>query len=193
MEIQDVFTIALSFIAIIISVISYFQNSNNQKRELRLEKLEEIIEIIHTLTANYQYFEDTYFLKTEYLSNNLDSVGRTQFQKQINELVKISEEIDLRKKLTRLYVLNNSYLPKDKLQDKISVYISMYTSIAEHTLSKPFDDVELPFNKFLKRWDFLDITEDILKKVIIDMNLGYKNNINYSHSYEKEIKRKYSL
>lgn len=193
MESEHIITITLSLIAIIVSIISYFQNSTNQKRELRLEKLEQIIEILHALNLNYQYFEDTYLMKIDFLNNNLSAEKKTLYNKQINELIKISKEIDLRKKLARLYVLNNSYLPKNNLQDKISVYISVYTSIGEHTLIKPFNKIEVPFNKFPKPWDILDFTEQILKELIKEMNLGYKNNINYNHSYEKEFKQKYNL
>lgn len=93
MLVTDIFTIILSVIAILISIISYYQNSNNQKRELRLEKLEEIIEITHTLNGNYQYFEDTHFMKIDFLNGDLDVSEKALYQTQISELIKISEEM----------------------------------------------------------------------------------------------------
>ena len=193
MESIDIITIILSSSAIVVAALSYFQASNNHKRELRIEKLEQIIEILHTLNGNYQYFEDTYFYKTRYLFDDLDTTETELYTKQVIALIKTSEDIDLRNKLSKLYVLNNSYLPQDLLQDKISVFISVYTSIAENTISKPFDKLQLPFTKFPKRWELSDFTNEILKGLIKEMDLGYNENFKYNFDYEVEFKSKYKL
>lgn len=72
-------------------------------------------------------------------------------------LQKISNEIDLRSKLSRLYILSNSYLPKKKLKAKIGFFLTVYTSITESTLNQLIINLDLPFNKFPKRWDFFRI------------------------------------
>lgn len=193
MEINDYITFAFSLVAIGISIVAYIQNLKGQKRELRIEKLEEILEITHLLNGNYQYFEDTQFFKTHLLLDQADKDEKLKYLTQVKVLQEISNEIDLRKTLSRLYVLNNSYLPKKELKSKIGVFISVYTSIAESTLSQPTMKMKLPFNEFPKRWEFLEFTKEIQNDLIEEMNLGYKNNISEKNEYEKEFKRRYKL
>lgn len=193
MEINDYITGAFSLIAIGISIVAYIQNLKGQKRELRIEKLEEILEITHLLNGNYQYFEDTHFFKTHLLFDHADKDEKLKYLTQVKVLQEISNEIDLRKTLSRLYVLNNSYLPKKELKAKIGVFIAVYSSIAESTLSQPTMKTELPFNEFPKRWEFLEFTKEIQNELIEEMNLGYKNNISEQNEYKKEFKRRYKL
>lgn len=193
MEINDYITGAFSLIAIGISIVAYIQNLKGQKRELRIEKLEEILEITHLLNGNYQYFEDTQFFKTHHLFDQADKDKKLKYLTQVKVLQEISNEIDLRKTLSRLYVLNNSYLPKKELKAKIGVFIAVYTSIAESTLSQPTMKTELPFNEFPKRWEFLEFTKEIQNELIEEMNLGYKNNISEKNEYVKEFKKRYKL
>lgn len=182
--------------AIIISIFTYVQNTKSQKRQVRIGKLEEMLEIIHTLNGNYQYFEDTFFFKELVLKEKQEEEIK-RYKKQIIDLIKTSTEIGLRNKLSRLYVLNNSYLPKNKLKDKISVFIACYTSIAEQTISQPFQIIDTtPFNKFPKRWDYLDFTKEIQNEIIKEMKLGYKNNIDTNNEptkFEIEFRKKYNL
>ena len=56
-------TIAISLIAIVISIISYFKNSNLDRRQIRVHKLEEMIEIIILIISNYHSFDDLYLLQ----------------------------------------------------------------------------------------------------------------------------------
>jgi len=193
MEINDYITGAFSLIAIGISIIAYIQNLKGQKRELRIEKLEEILEITHLLNGNYQYFEDTQFFKTQLLFDQTDKDEKLKYLTQIKVLQEISNEINLKNTLSRLYVLNNSYLPKKELKEKIGVFIAVYTSIAESTLSQPTMKTNLPFNEFPKKWDFLEFTKEIQNELIEEMNLGYKNNISEKNEYEKKFKKRYKL
>ena len=193
MEINDYITGIISIIAIVISVLAYLENSRIEKRQLRIEKIEEMLEITHILIGNYQYFEDTNFFKNDMFSGTKDSTEKEKYNRQIIGLSQISESIDLQNKLTRLYVLNNSYLPKKELKEKIGIFIAVYTSIAENTLSNPNKIVELPFNDFPKRWDFLDFTQEIQNELIEEMDLGYKDSIENKNTYEKEFKKRYNL
>jgi hypothetical protein len=193
MEINDYITGVISIVAIVISIIAYIQNSKNEKRQLRIEKIEEMLEITHVLNANYQYFEDTHFFKTQLLSETKESMEKDKYLFQVKELSKISKEIDIRNKLTRLYILNNSYLPKKELKEKIGVFITVYTSIAESTLSLPIKKTNLPFNEFPKKWDFLEFTEEIQNELIKEMSLGYKNNISDKNTFQVKFKQRYNL
>jgi hypothetical protein len=193
MEINDYITGIISIIAIVISVIAYLENSRIEKRQLRIEKLEEMLEITHVLIGNYQYFEDTNFFKNDMFSGMKDSTEKEKYNLQIISLSQISESIDLQNKLTRLFVLNNSYLPKKELKEKIGIFIAVYTSIVENTISNPYKIVELPFNDFPKRWDFLDFTQEIQNELIEEMDLGYKDSIENKNTYEKEFKKRYNL
>src|SRR5690606_39554394 len=116
-EILDIVIIIISFAAILIAILSYRQNSKFNKRQLKIEKLEEIIEIIHVLYANYQYFEDTFMFKQDVLKEDVEKKVKDRYIEQVKELIEITNEIKLRSKLARLFVLNNSYLPKSKLKD----------------------------------------------------------------------------
>ncbi len=193
MEINDYITGIISIIAIVISIIAYLENSRIEKRQLRIEKLEEMLEITHILMGNYQYFEDTNFFKNDIFSETKDNAEKEKYNQQIKGLSKISESIDLQNKLTRLFVLNNSYLPKKELKEKIGIFIAVYTSIAENTLSNPNKIIELPFNDFPKRWDFLDFTQEIQNELIGEMDLGYKDSIESKNTYENEFKKRYNL
>jgi len=194
MTISDYITGGISIVAIVISIIAYLQNSRIEKRQLRIEKLEEMLEITHTLKGNYEYFDDTNFFKNELLSDNKkNDVEKDKYIKQIKELIKISENIDLQNKLTRLFVLNNSYLPKKELKEKIAVFITIYTSIARNTISEPFQKIKLPFNEFPKRWEFSDFTQEIQNELIEEMDLGYKNSIDDKNTYDKKFKERYNL
>lgn len=151
-----------------------------------------MIEITHILNGNYQYFEDTFFFKTG-LSNEQSIKKKEKYLQQVNSLMKISEEIDLSKKLSRLYVLNNSYLSKNKLKDKVAVLITLYSSIAENTIGNPIEKLDIVFNNFPKRWDFDEYIQEIQNEIIQEMKLGYKNNMKYNFDYEKEFKERYKL
>jgi|SRR5690554_708403 len=193
MGINDYVTGIISIIAIVISVIAYIQNSRIEKRQLRIEKLEEMLEITHILMGNYQYFEDTNFFKNIMLSEAKDNTEKEKYNRQVKSLIQISESIDLQNKLTRLFVLNNSYLPKKELKEKIGVFIAVYTSIAENTMINPNDIVNLPFNDFPKRWDFLEFTREIQNELIEEMDLGYKDSIDNKNLYDKKFKERYKL
>jgi hypothetical protein len=193
MRINDYITGVISIIAIVISVIAYLQNSKNEKRQLRIGKLEEMLEITHILIGNYQYFEDTNFFKNDVISGTKDKAEIEKYNRQIKGLSQISESIDLQDKLTRLFVLNNSYLPKKELKEKIGIFIAVYTSIAENTLSNPNKIVDLPFNDFPKRWDFLGFTQEIQNELIEEMDLGYTDSIENKNRYEKKFKERYKL
>lgn len=193
MGINDYVTGIISIIAIVISVIAYIKNSRIEKRQLRIEKLEEMLEITHILMGNYQYFEDTNFFKNIMLSEAKDNTEKEKYNRQVKSLIQISESIDLQNKLTRLFVLNNSYLPKKELKEKIGVFIAVYTSIAENTMINPNDIVNLPFNDFPKRWDFLEFTREIQNELIEEMDLGYKDSIDNKNLYDKKFKERYKL
>ncbi len=193
MGINDYITGIISIVAIVISVIAYLQNSRIEKRQLRIEKLEEMLEITHILMGNYQYFEDTNFFKNGILIETKNDAEKAKYKRQVEALIKISDRIDLQNKLTRLFVLNNSYLPKKELKDKIGIFIAVYTSIAENTMTNSTKIVELPFNDFPKRWDFLDFTQEIQNELIEEMDLGYKDSIINKNTYEKKFKERFRL
>lgn len=194
MTINDYITGGISIVAIVISIIAYLQNSRIEKRQLRIEKLEEMLEITHTLKGYYEYFDDTTSFKNQlFLDNKNNNVDKVKYIKQIKELIKITENIDLQNKLTRLFVLNNSYLPKKELKEKIGVFITVYTSIAKNTVSDPFHKIKLPFNDFPKRWEFSEFIQEIQNELIEEMELGYKNSIDDKSTYEEKFKKRYNL
>ncbi|MHA7944591.1 hypothetical protein ACJOV8_016050 [Formosa sp. 3Alg 14/1] len=194
MTTSESITGGISIVAIVISIIAYLQNLRIEKRQLRIEKLEEMLEITHTLMGNYEYFDDTFFLKNKLLlDKKTNDVDKEKYIKQVKELIKISESINLQNKLTRLFVLNNSYLPKKKLKEKIGVLITIYTCIARNTISEPFNKIKLPFNDFPKRWDFSEFTQEIQNELIEEMDLGYKNSIDKKNTYDQEFKKRYNL
>ncbi|TDQ28400.1 hypothetical protein [Tenacibaculum caenipelagi] len=193
MEINDYVTGIISITAIVISIIAYIQNSRIEKRQLRIEKLEEMLEITHILVGNYQYFEDTNHFKNDIISETKNESEKEKYLRQVKVLREVSENIDLQNKLTRLFVLNNSYLPKKELKEKIGTFIAVYTSIAENILTNPHKIIKLPFNDFPKRWDFLDFTQEIQNELITEMDLGYKDSIDNKNTYVKKFKERYKL
>lgn len=177
--------------ALILSALAYIQNYKFDKRQLRIGKLEEMLEISHILLGCYQYFQDTAYFKESLLNGKTDE--KEKYDQYVETLKKISHEIDLRKKLTRLFVLNSSYLPKNELNEKIGVFIALYTSIAETTTGVPNKLIKLPFNDFPKPFQFMEFTQEIQNGLIEEMGLGFKQNINNKNSYEKKFKDKYEL
>ena len=187
-------SIWISLVAILISTLTFYQNLKNHKRQLRISKIEEILEITHLLKGNYTLFEDTQFFKNRLLkAENLDVSEKAKYKAQVALLIKISEEINLSSKLPRLYILNNSYMPKKVLKDKISVLVALYTSIAESTMSYSYEYKDLPFNRFPKRWEFSEFITEIQNELIEEMNLGYKNNISLENKFEEIFKKRYRL
>lgn len=195
MQTNDYVTGIISIIAIAISVVSFIQSSRREKRQLRIEKLEEMLEITHVLMGCYPNFEDSVVFKNDIISVKSDNSKKERYAQQIEKLSQISESINLKNKITRLFILNNSYLPKKELKDKVGVFITVYSSIVTHTLSNPNNSVDLPFNDFPKRWDFLDFTEEIQNGLIEEMDLGYKNSIDIENknTYESEFKKRYNI
>ncbi|CAM3340307.1 hypothetical protein [Aequorivita lipolytica] len=195
MEIKflDIIIIAFSFAAIVISILSFFQNRNLNKRQLRIEKLEEMLEIIHILYGNYQYFANAYLFKQRVLNEDVKDDIKEKYIIQIKELLEITNEITLRNKLARLFVLNNSYLPKALLKDKIGVFITVYTSIAENTITQSDKLHYLSFKSFPQSWEFSDFTRELQNEIIEEMKLGYKNNIEDKNNFEKMFKKRYNL
>ncbi|EHQ02133.1 hypothetical protein [Gillisia limnaea] len=193
MEINVYLTYAISIIAIILSIIAYIQNWKIATRQSRIGRIEEILEITHILNMNYNYFYDTYFFKETVLSELKKNEDEEKYLRQIKALTDISNKIDLQKKLSRLYVINNSYLPKKELKDKIGVFIAVYSSLAGSTISEPIRKTDLPFNNFPKPWEFLEFTQEIHNELIREMNLGYNNNISNTNAYEKKFKERYNL
>ncbi len=193
MGLNDYLTYTISIIAIVISIIAYFQNRKISKRQLRIGRIEEILEITHILSVNYHYFYDTYSFQKFVLSDLKDENDHKKYLRQLKALTEISNKIDLQNKLSRLYILNNSYLPKEELKDKIGVFIAAYTSLAGITISQPIRKTDLPFTDFPKPWNFLEFTQEIQNKLIEEMKLGYKDNISKINNYEKKFKKRYNL
>ena len=182
---ENSFTISISLVALILSGLALFQNHKYEKRQLRVEKLEEMLEISHILLGCYQYFQDTVYFKESLINGNTKETEK--YKQTLKNLQKIAKEIDLQKKLPRLFVLNNSYLPKKELNEKIGLFIGLYTSIAEATIGSPHKSTKLPFNDFPKPWHFMEFTQEIQNGLIEEMELGFKPNINGPNSYEKKI------
>ena len=193
MEINEIITLVISTIAIFIAVLSYFQAKKINRRSLRIEKLEEILEITHIFKNNYHYFEDTFELKKNLIKANKGDFTDKIYQIQVEDLIRISEDMKLRDKLARLYVLNNSYLPKSELKEKIGVLISCYSSLAHRTISKPFKEQDLIFNKYPKRWDMSEYITEIQNEIIEEMKLGYKKSISDKNNYENKFKNRFNL
>ena len=193
MGINDYLTYTISIIAIVISIIAYIQNRKNSKRQLRIGRIEEILEITHILSMNFHYFYDTFSLKEFVLTDLKEEEDEKKYLKQTTALIKISKEIELQNKLSRLYVLHNSYLPKKELKDKIGVFIAVYTSIAASTITQPIRKADLPFSKFPKPWEFLEFTQEIQNDLIKEMKLGYKENISQINSYDNKFKERFNL
>jgi|SRR5690554_1849809 len=195
MTLNEYITLGISTVAIVISIIAYLQNSRIEKRQVRIEKLEEMLEITHILMGNYQYFEDTHSFKTHLSSQSENSSkDKERYVRQLKELIQIAESIKLQNMLTRLFVLNNSYLPKKELKEKIGVLITVYTNLAQNTISQQsIPNVTLPFNSFPKKWEFLEFTQEIQNALIEEMDLGYKDSINHENTYDKIFKERYNI
>lgn len=187
------FSLLFSAGAILFAGLSYFQTSKLDKRNLRISKLEEMLEILHVLCGNYKYFIDTLNFKQKTLQAENGICNNEEYQLQVRNLTKISQEIDLEKKLPRLYVLCNSYLPKKQLKEKIEILIVVFTCLVENTVVQSRNEVNLVFNNFPKCQDFMDFTEEIQNELIKEMKLGYKNNISSRNTYEKQFKERYNL
>lgn len=193
MEINDYITYAISIVAIVISIIAFIQNHKISKRQTRIVRIEEILEIIHILNINYHYFYDTYFFKESNLTHSIENKEEKKYLKQVKALIEISNKINLQNKLSRLHILNNSYLPKKEFKDKIGVIIAVYSSLAASTISEPIRKEDLPFTDFPKPWHFLEFVQEIKNELLKEMNLGYKDNFSNTNTYEKKFRERYNL
>ncbi|MFY0482103.1 hypothetical protein ACI6PS_05810 [Flavobacterium sp. PLA-1-15] len=190
-------TITIAILALAISVISYFNTSNRDKRQLRIGRIEEIIEIIHVLIGNYRYFDDTFFLQEkirkgiEIESKKIELINLEK--RQVDLLQNISNEINLQEKLIRMTVIVNAYLPENKLRNKLRTLVTLYTSLAEATLNRKYDDTKVIFSVYPRPWIILPFIEEIQTELIKEMKLGYDNNIYGENPFDEEFKKKMNL
>jgi len=185
--------IILSILAMIISTLALVQNSRSSKRGLRIEKIEEMLEITHTLNANYQYFEDTHVFKMDLWLDPEKKEEQDKYLKQSQVLKDIADDINVRKILSRLYILNSSYLPKSTLKSKVGELVAIYTCLCESTVVNPTKIVALPYNEFPKKWEIFEFIEEIQSDLIKEMKLGYSKSASESYKYTKEFKQRYNL
>ena len=194
---NELINLLFSTSAFLVSVIVYFQSSKLNRRQLRIEKIEEMLEITHILIAKYEYFINVINLKNSIRNNLVDDLAslfrENRLPITLQELHQISKEMDLQNKLIRLFILNNSYLPKIELKDKIEVFITLYASIADKTLSTSLKKISYPFKQFPTPLNFSDFTTEIQNELIEEMGLGYKNSIQLKNTYVKRFKERYKL
>tara|TARA_R100000306_G_C4332512_1_gene120982 strand:- start:114 stop:731 length:618 start_codon:yes stop_codon:yes gene_type:complete len=191
-------TILISSFALLISIIGFLYMINNDKRQLRIGRIEEIIEIIHVLMGNYRYFDDTFFLQQD-LANKInedeDEIKRllNSEKRQVEALEKISNDIELQQKLIRLTVLINAYLPNKRLKNKLRSYVGLYTSIAETTLNRNYQQTKVLYSTYPRPWILLPFIEKCQIELIREMKLGYENNIYSENPFEKEFKKELNI
>lgn len=192
---SEIINLLFSTSAVLVSIVVYFQSSRLNKRQIRIEKIEEMLEITHILKGNYVCFINVITLKDNMKTHGLGALYEENILvNRLKTLRQLTKEMDLQNKLVRLYILNNSYLPKTKLKDKIGILISLYASIADKTLSTSLEEYSRPFNQFPTALDFNDFTDEIQNELIEEMGLGYKNNIQLKNNpYEKLFKERYKL
>lgn len=199
MTINEYITVVISIVAIIISIIVFIDNSKKDKRHIRIGRLEEIIEIIHILYLHYHEFENAYFLKLDLFKDGIYDLKKidkkdVRFYKSfLKSVSKTYNEIDVKKRLSRLYVLSNSYLPNKELKDKIKIFGEIYGSLVIYVIEYPFNNAEYTFTEFRTKDDLQDYYLEIQNELVKEMGLGFKKSVSFENKYKSKFLERYKL
>src|SRR5690606_19884490 len=137
---------------------------------------------------------DTFFLQQKFrLQNNETDSEKKRLTnleiKQVEALNKITIEINLHEKLIRLSVLINAYLPNKHLRNKIRSLVSLYTSIAEATVNRNYNNTKGIFSNYPRPWILLPFVEQVQFDLIKEMKLGYTSSFFSDNPYDQEFKK----
>jgi len=177
MEITEIIKSILPIVAILISVAAVLVSHKNVKKQIRVSKLEEMLEILNLLRNYYKpaylYSND---LKTyeKYLNGKLTSSDWIILNNNLDDFLLNVKEETIQIKTARLYVLANSYLPKNELKFKVISVNQLYSDLFHTLFYKSLSQVKIKYDgDFPKPDKVLDILSEIEKQLIKEMKLGF--------------------
>lgn len=188
----------LPVIAILISIAAVFVSHKNVKKQIRVSKIEEMLEILNLLRNYYQ----TAYLYTndiknneKYLDGKLKSRDWNIINSYIDDFLSGVKEETIQTKTARLYVLANSYLPKNDLKLKVisvnQLYSDLFYTLFYKSLSRMKEKYDGDFPKPDKA---LDILNEVEKELIKEMNLGFQTVTfkEYEAYFQNKFKKRYN-
>ena len=177
MNIIEVIKLILPIIAILISIAAVFVSHKNVKKQIRVSKIEEIIENLNMLRG---YYKTAYLYSNDlknyekYLDGKLTTRDWLIVNRHIDEFLSNVKEETIQAKTARLYVLANSYLPKNNLKLKVISVNQLYSDLFYTLFYKKLSLLKEKYNGDFPEPDkILDILNQLEKEIVKEMNLGF--------------------
>lgn len=174
--------IIIPIIVITISVISLFISTRNTRRTIRVTKLEEMLEIIFFLQINYRpafkIVTDIIHFKEEVAKGTVYTNLMDEVRLNSENHKKKYEEHEIFKKLARLTVISNAYLPNKgnvNLKMQIQLLIDLIVDMNNVIGTKGDFLPDYIKNGLPRSGESTKLFESIDKALIKEMGLGYQN------------------
>lgn len=177
MDIIEIIKLILPIIAILISIAAVFISHKNVKKQIRVSKLEEILEILNMLRGYYKtaYLYSNDLKKNEkYLDGKLTTHNWSIINHHIDDFLSNVKEETIQAKTARLYVLANSYLPKNDLKLKVISVNELYSDLFYTLFYKKLSRLKEKYDgDFPKPGKIFDILNEVEKEIVKEMKLGF--------------------
>lgn len=177
MDIIEIIKVILPVIAILISIAAVFVSHKNVKKQIRVSKLEEMLEILNMLRG---YYKTAYLYSNDlknnegYLDGKLTSRDWLLINHHIDEFLSNVKEETIQTKTARLYVLANSYLPKNELKLKVISVNQLYSDLFYTLFYKKLSRLKEKYDgDFPKPGKVLHILNEVEKEIVKEMKLGF--------------------
>lgn len=177
MNIIEIVKLILPIIAILISIAAVFVSHKNIKKQIRVSKLEEMLEILNMLRIYYRtayLYSNDLRNNEKYLDGKLINSDWSTINNHIDEFLSNIKEETIESKTARLYVLANSYLPKNDLKLKVISINQLYSDLFYTLFYKRLSRLKDKYNgDFPKPDKIYNILYKIEKDIVKEMKLGF--------------------
>ncbi len=173
----DWLTLVIAGLAVVISLYTIYITNKNLKKEIRINKIEELLEILITLKLDYHSIFMVYQLMVTYRKSEGSMILKVSDEHK-KKLEKLEEKLSyeqLTKAITRFQILSNSYLPNGDLKNDIYCIYDLFWKIVEDAYNRNGVPTSTAYPEGCPNPNVVNvICEDIERKLIEEMGLGYK-------------------
>ncbi|KQS93003.1 hypothetical protein [Chryseobacterium sp. Leaf394] len=177
MDIIEIVKLILPIIAILISIAAVFVSHKNIKKQIRVSKLEEMLEILNMLRVYYRtayLYSNDLRNNEKYLDGKLINSDWSIINNHIDEFLSNIKKETIESKTARLYVLANSYLPKNDLKLKVISINQLYSDLFYTLFYKRLSRLKDKYNgDFPKPDKIYNILNKIEKDIVKEMKVGF--------------------
>lgn len=198
LSIVELIKLALTLLAVIISIISLIKVNRNSKRHIRTSKIEEILDCIQNVRISYRdlftIYANWYLIHMDKTTNDFDVENlKIQLGENINQYLSKHDQSKIQNNLSRLRTLSYAYISNKKLKLKL---ISLVGLIAEMNSLNPKIQNDLQEKKLPKYptpdklFSYLEIIDgEILKEMKLSVYEAKMNDVlKYQSIFKNDLK-----